>query len=64
MYDEFVKRLAAKVATLSMGNGAAAGVQLGPLINGGGLQKTERLVTDAVKKVCYVARDVFVLAVR
>ena len=51
VYDEFVKKLTARVAALSMGNGAADGVQLGPLINGGGLSKSERLVGDAVKKV-------------
>ncbi len=51
VYDAFVKKLTERVASLVVGNGAADGVHLGPLINGGGLAKVERLVADAVSKV-------------
>ncbi len=51
VYDAFVKKLTERVAALVVGNGATDGVHLGPLINGGGLDKVERLVADAVSKV-------------
>lgn len=33
VYEEFTSKYAAKVAALKIGNGAAPGVEIGPLIN-------------------------------
>ena len=50
VYDAFVDRLAARAAEIRVGNGFAAGVQQGPLIDDAALVKVERHVADAVAK--------------
>lgn len=50
LYDAFVSRLAAKVAELRVGDGFAAGVVLGPLIDAQALEKVAQHVQDAVAK--------------
>jgi succinate-semialdehyde dehydrogenase / glutarate-semialdehyde dehydrogenase len=50
VYDEFVAKFAAKVATAKVGNGFEEGVNQGPLIEEAALQKVERHVADAVAK--------------
>ncbi|MFD8377377.1 NAD-dependent succinate-semialdehyde dehydrogenase [Streptomyces sp. NPDC059679] len=48
--DEFAKRLATRMAALSVGPGTRDGVQVGPLIDAAGKQKVVSLVEDAVAK--------------
>ena len=50
VYDRFVKKLAAKVARMKVGNGFEAGVTIGPLIEDAAVKKVARHVADAVKK--------------
>ncbi|WP_420135250.1 NAD-dependent succinate-semialdehyde dehydrogenase [Rhodopseudomonas sp.] len=50
IYDTFVEKLTAKVATLQVGNGVDAGVTQGPLITKEAIAKVERHVADAVGK--------------
>ncbi|MDP3422411.1 MAG: NAD-dependent succinate-semialdehyde dehydrogenase [Burkholderiaceae bacterium] len=50
VYDEFVAKFSAKVATAKVGNGFEDGVNQGPLIEEAALQKVERHVADAVAK--------------
>ena len=50
VYDEFVAKFSAKVATAKVGNGFEDGVNQGPLIEEAALEKVERHVTDAVAK--------------
>ncbi|AVT76367.1 succinate-semialdehyde dehydrogenase NAD(P)+ [Rhodopseudomonas palustris] len=50
IYDAFVEKLTAKVATLQVGNGVDAGVTQGPLITAEAIAKVERHVSDAVAK--------------
>ncbi|MFN4003775.1 MAG: NAD-dependent succinate-semialdehyde dehydrogenase [Hylemonella sp.] len=50
VYDEFVRKLAAKVAAVKIGNGFEEGVSQGPLIEPAALEKVERHVADAVAK--------------
>jgi len=50
VYEEFVAKFAAKVATAKVGNGFEDGVNQGPLIEEAALQKVERHVADAVAK--------------
>lgn len=50
VYEEFVQKFAAKVATAKVGNGFEEGVNQGPLIEETALQKVERHVQDAVAK--------------
>ncbi len=50
VYDQFVQKLAAKVAAVKVGNGFEDGVSQGPLIEEAALQKVERHVADAVAK--------------
>jgi succinate-semialdehyde dehydrogenase/glutarate-semialdehyde dehydrogenase len=47
VYDEFARRLAARVATLKVGNGFTPDVQQGPLINRAAVEKVEAHVADA-----------------
>lgn len=49
VYDEFAKRLAAKVDAFKLGNGLDEGVTHGPLVNQAGLEKVEKHVDDSVK---------------
>lgn len=50
IYDEFVERLAAKVATLKSGDPGVPGVVIGPLINDRALRSVEASVQDAVQR--------------
>ena len=50
VYDEFLKDLKKAVSELKVGDGREGGVDIGPLINRGGLEKVEALVADAVAK--------------
>jgi succinate-semialdehyde dehydrogenase/glutarate-semialdehyde dehydrogenase len=50
VYDAFVQKFAAQVATLKVGNGFAEGVTQGPLIEDAAVEKVERHVADAVKQ--------------
>jgi succinate-semialdehyde dehydrogenase/glutarate-semialdehyde dehydrogenase len=47
VYDEFVRRFAAAMANLKVGNGLADGVAVGPLVNASSRDKVESLVDDA-----------------
>jgi succinate-semialdehyde dehydrogenase/glutarate-semialdehyde dehydrogenase len=48
--QDFADRLAARVAALKVAPGDAEGAEIGPLISPAALEKTERLVADAVGK--------------
>jgi succinate-semialdehyde dehydrogenase/glutarate-semialdehyde dehydrogenase len=50
IYDTFVEKLSAAIATLRVGNGLDKDVQIGPLINEKGLNKVKHHLEDAVKK--------------
>ena len=50
IHDAFVEKLAAKAATITVGNGFAAGVQQGPLIDDAAIAKVEAHVADALAK--------------
>ncbi len=50
VYNEFVHKFAAKVASAKVGNGFEAGVNQGPLIEPAAVDKVQRHVEDAVTK--------------
>jgi succinate-semialdehyde dehydrogenase/glutarate-semialdehyde dehydrogenase len=50
VYEAFVERLAARVASMPVGNGLAAGVVQGPLIDDRAVEKVERHIADALAK--------------
>ena len=50
IYDEFVRKLAARAAQLKVGSGFESGVQQGPLIDEAALAKVEAHVADAVSQ--------------
>jgi succinate-semialdehyde dehydrogenase/glutarate-semialdehyde dehydrogenase len=50
VYDEFADKLKAKTQELVVGNGFAAGVTTGPLINEAAVAKVEDHIADAVSK--------------
>jgi len=50
IHDAFVERLKAATAALVVGNGAEPGVQQGPLIDEGAVEKVEAMIADAVAK--------------
>lgn len=50
IYEIFAKKLAEKVATLSVGEGTQNGVLIGPLIDGDAIAKVENHIKDAVDK--------------
>ena len=50
VYDAFLEKLVDRVQSLSVGNGLAAGVQIGPLINQAAMDKVQRHVDDALAK--------------
>ena len=50
VYDAFVDKLAAKAGAIQLGNGFAAGVQQGPLIDDAAVAKVQSHVADAVGK--------------
>ena len=49
VYDAFAEKLGRAVAALKVGNGAAAGVEQGPLINMAAVEKVEELIEDGLK---------------
>lgn len=58
--DEFARRLADRLGALTVGDGAEAGTDVGPLVEEKALRKVQELVDDAVAKgatvVCGAAR--------
>jgi succinate-semialdehyde dehydrogenase / glutarate-semialdehyde dehydrogenase len=50
IYDTFVERLSAKVATLKVGDGFEPGVDIGPLIDTAAVSKVREHVADALAK--------------
>ena len=50
LVDQFAEKLAKSMSELTVGNGAEAGTDVGPLIEQKGLDKVESLVADAVAK--------------
>ena len=50
VYDQFVEKFAAKVKTLTVGNGFDQGVTTGPLIEDAAVEKVARHVADAIAK--------------
>lgn len=50
VYDEFVAKLTAATAALKVGNGNEDGVQQGPMIDMGGVEKVEEMIADATAK--------------
>ncbi len=50
VYDAFVEKLAARAATIKVGNGFEAGIHQGPLIDEQAMQKVQTHVTDALGK--------------
>lgn len=50
VYDEFAEKYAAKVAKMTVGNGADEGVVIGPLITEKAVEKVESQIADAVAK--------------
>ena len=50
VYDEFVEKLAAKVALIKVGNGFEAGVNQGPMIDAVAINKVQAHVADALAK--------------
>lgn len=48
VHDEFAEKLAARVQEMKIGNGAAEGVEIGPLINKAAVDKVDRLVQESV----------------
>ncbi|MGB3071345.1 MAG: NAD-dependent succinate-semialdehyde dehydrogenase [Ottowia sp.] len=50
VYDKFVKKLAARVSKMKVGNGFDEGVTIGPLIEDAAVKKVAKHVADAVKK--------------
>jgi succinate-semialdehyde dehydrogenase/glutarate-semialdehyde dehydrogenase len=49
IYDEFVQKLAKKVAAMKIGDGTEQGVTQGPLINMGAVEKVENHIANALK---------------
>ena len=50
VFDAFADKLAARVGQLKVGNGLSEGVQQGPLIDMGAIEKVESHIADAVAK--------------
>ena len=50
IHDTFVEKLAARISKLKIGNGADAGVDIGPMIDMAAVEKTEEHISDAVSK--------------
>nr|WP_263574619.1 NAD-dependent succinate-semialdehyde dehydrogenase [Halomonas sp. ML-15] len=50
VYDAFLEKLAARVATLEVGNGLDEGVVQGPLINAAAVEKVQSHIHDALAK--------------
>jgi succinate-semialdehyde dehydrogenase/glutarate-semialdehyde dehydrogenase len=50
VYDEFAQKFTTAVNALKMGNGAEAGIEVGPLINSKAVEDVKALVEDALAK--------------
>lgn len=50
VYDEFVEKFSAAVRDLKVGRGEDAGVNIGPMISEGAIDKVEELLADSVAK--------------
>lgn len=50
VYDEFAKKLSARVAAMKIGGGLEEGVEIGPLIDDEAVKKVKRHVEDALDK--------------
>lgn len=50
VYDEFARRLALRVAALKVGDGTAAGTDIGPMIEAKAIAKVEEHISDALAK--------------
>ncbi|MGN7712660.1 NAD-dependent succinate-semialdehyde dehydrogenase [Agrobacterium radiobacter] len=50
VYDRFVEKLSAKVATLKVGSGIDEGVAIGPLINTASIEKVRAHIADAIEQ--------------
>jgi succinate-semialdehyde dehydrogenase/glutarate-semialdehyde dehydrogenase len=50
VYDAFAEKLKKAVAVLKVGDGAAPGIEQGPLINMAAVEKVESLIADGVKR--------------
>lgn len=48
--SEFTKKLAARMSALTVGDGAATGTDVGPLVDAAGLEKVQGFVDDAVRR--------------
>jgi len=48
IYEDFIARLAPKVAALRMGSGFEEGVEIGPLINAAAVEKAQAHIADAL----------------
>ncbi len=48
VHDEFVEKFSARISALKVGDGAEAGVEIGPLINAAGVEKVAELVDAAL----------------
>ena len=55
IYDAFMQRFTAEVEKMSVGSGLEDGIDLGPMINEAGVQKTEEHIKDAVSKGAEIA---------
>ncbi|UWP91480.1 NAD-dependent succinate-semialdehyde dehydrogenase [Aliiroseovarius crassostreae] len=55
VYKEFSAKLAARVSSLSVGDGFEEGVAIGPLINEAALSKVEAHLSDAISKGANIA---------
>lgn len=50
VYDEFARKLAARVEEMKIGNGLEEGVEVGPMVEAKALDKVEEHINDAVSK--------------
>jgi succinate-semialdehyde dehydrogenase/glutarate-semialdehyde dehydrogenase len=55
VYDEFAKRLTARVNAMKVGPGTEPGVAIGPMINAAAIEKINRHLEDAVAKGAKIA---------
>ncbi|MDO4250102.1 MAG: NAD-dependent succinate-semialdehyde dehydrogenase [Moraxella sp.] len=53
--EAFIKKLVAKVAILTVGNGADEGTQIAPLIDSSAIEQAQRLLKDATDKGAVIA---------
>ncbi|EUB99275.1 succinic semialdehyde dehydrogenase [Rhizobium sp. CF080] len=50
VYETFVEKFSARVASLRVGNGLESGVEIGPLINAGSVAKVREHIADAIDR--------------